>query len=317
MTAAIAGAAQTPVMIALVAFLMVGVGFAAEASWRRRQRLHGRLDEVANRRRVAGAKRSIRRSGDFKVWLATTSQAVLPIVPARDRVRTRELLDSAGLRDPGDVAKFFGIKTFGFVLGGVSTVGLVLWQHDVFDGIFRQCVAIVVGALLGNLLPEASVRMMRRRRQNRVRSSLANAIDLMIITANAGQSLDVTLIRVAKEIERMAPELAEEFKVTTSELQALPNRRDALENLASRTGVAEMRSLTATLIQTIRYGTPLSQALKTIAQELRQARLLLLEERAAKLPALLSLPLMLLIMPAVFIVTAGPAVLNLVDAFSN
>ena len=94
-------------------------------------------------------------------------------------------------------------------------------------------------------------------------------------------------------------------------------RATALRNLAERTGLRDMRSLTVALIQTIRYGTPLTQALRVLAAEMRQARVLALEEKAAKLPALLSLPLMLLIMPAVFIVTAGPAVLGLFDAFLN
>ena len=102
--------------------------------------------------------------------------------------------------------------------------------------------------------------------------------------------------------------------MTTSELRALPNRRQALENFALRAGIAEARSLTSTLIQTVRYGTPLTQSLKVLAAEQRVAKVLQLEEKAAKLPAILSLPLMLLIMPSIFIVTAGPAMLSIGDA---
>ena len=298
-------------------FVAVAVILVLEAGWRRRHRLNHRATVYAGRRRDLARQSPGGRTAIFDGWLPAVAKLILPVVPATERRQTKELLEGAGFRHPSGVVRFFGMKVASFVFGGLATLIVITSQRLLGGEPIWQSLAVLAGAFVGNLGPELMARLLRRRRQEKIRSSLANAIDLMIITANAGQSLDVAMARVAKEIARMAPELADELAVTTSELQALPSRRDALENLARRTGVTEIRSLTATLIQTIRYGTPLSQSLKALAHELRQTKLIRLEEKAAKLPALLSLPLMLLIMPAVFIVTAGPAVLNLIDAFSS
>jgi tight adherence protein C len=175
----------------------------------------------------------------------------------------------------------------------------------------------MVAAFGGGMLPELVVQQLARRRQKRIKEHLADAVDLMIIAANAGQSLDMSLGRVAEEMSRRAPALGEELQVTMSELRGFSDRRQPLENLARRTDLKEVKSVTATLIQTLRYGTPLTQSLKNLAREMREARMLALEEKAAKLPALLSLPLMLFIMPAIFVVTAGPAVIALGEAFGG
>ena len=161
------------------------------------------------------------------------------------------------------------------------------------------------------------MRQVARRRQRRIKEHLADAVDLMIIAANAGQSLDMSLGRVAEEMTRRAPALGEELGITISELRGFSDRRQPLENLARRTGLREVKSVSATLIQTLRYGTPLTHSLKNLAREMREARMLALEEKAARLPALLSLPLMLFIMPAIFVVPAGPAVIAIGEAFGR
>jgi tight adherence protein C len=235
---------------------------------------------------------------------------LLPLLGSRDRARMQALLAAAGLRDPAALARYIAVKLLAMATGALAALALAV--RGVAEGRpVLQLALVCLLAFVAGLLPEIVLKAIRRRRQAAIRASLADALDLMIIAANAGHSLEVALNRVGKEIAHMAPVLADELAVLGSELRALPSRRQALENLAQRTGLAEVRSLTATLIQTIRYGTPLTQALKALALEMRQAKLLLLEERAARLPALLSLPLMLLIMPAVFIVTAGPAVIRL------
>ncbi|WP_027133389.1 type II secretion system F family protein [Geminicoccus roseus] len=307
-----------PAAFAVLALLAAALIFAIEARWSAAARLSERACRHAGRRKSERAKQkhvtSMQVVGDA---LQKVASIVLPILAARDRVKTRELLEGAGIRDPRMLIRFVGIKVAFFAAGAAGTAVVVAREGSWADNPWQCLAATAVGAIAAGLVPELAIRYLRRRRRERIRSALADTIDLMIITSNAGQSLDVTLTRVAREVGRLAPELSDELVVTISELQALPDRRDALDNLARRTGLTEVRSLTATLIQTIRYGTPLTQALKALAQELRQFRLLALEEKAGKLPALLSLPLMLLIMPAVFIVTAGPAVLGLIDAFTK
>jgi tight adherence protein C len=118
-------------------------------------------------------------------------------------------------------------------------------------------------------------------------------------------------------MKSFAPALAGELSITMAELQALPDRTEALQNLGDRTGIREVQTFSLALIQTIRYGTPFAASLKALGQDLRQARMIALEERGAKLPALLSLPLILFIMPAVFVVVVGPAILSIMESFGR
>jgi tight adherence protein C len=235
----------------------------------------------------------------------------LPIMPQGDRASARALLAAAGFRDAPALDRYVILKLLAMVSGAVLGLGIAS-NHSVAQAQPIVNIGVIaVAVIVAGLIPEFVLKAIKRRRQLTIKGSLADAVDLMIIAANAGHSLDVALARVGREMTRMAPQLADELEVTISELRALSSRRQALENLATRTGLPEVRALTATLIQTIRYGTPLVQSLKALAQEMRQAKLLALEEHAARLPALLSLPLMLLIMPAIFVITAGPAIVGI------
>jgi tight adherence protein C len=290
---------------------------ATDRHVQRQARMRARFSHAfGSRRHASGLEHAaLLLSNEARAAFASIVRAagVLRILGTGDRGKVRLLLQSAGFRSTASLANFFGAKLIASILGVVAGLGLVANGTFAGQGLLQFAV-VFMGFFIGGLLPELVMRKVAARRQERVRIALPDAIDLLIIAANAGQSLEVALNRVGKEMTRNAPELADELRVTTSELRALPNRREALENLALRTGIAEVRSLTATLIQTIKYGTPLTQSLKILAAELRQAKLLRLEEKAAKLPALLALPLMLLIMPSIFIVTAGPAVLSIGEA---
>jgi tight adherence protein C len=241
----------------------------------------------------------------------------LQMLSQRDREKVAHLLTRAGWRSRE------AVDTYGTLKSVASLAGLVLGVSAVLVfGVGRgqpalQLVTVLVAAFGAGMLPEMVVRQVARRRQRRIKEHLADAVDLMIIAANAGQSLDMSLGRVAEEMTRRAPALGEELGITISELRGLSDRRQPLENLARRTELREVKSVSATLIQTLRYGTPLTQSLKNLAREMREARMLALEEKAARLPALLSLPLMLFIMPAIFVVTAGPAVIAIGEAFSR
>jgi tight adherence protein C len=310
----------TPSAISLAAAIAVA-GLAAlllvDHGLGRRDRVRLRLARACGRddsRDPSGhARRLVLGRGRALLDLLAEPLGLVPILRARDRAKMAALLTAAGFRDQAAFGRYVALKFLAMLLGGLAGMGLAL--EGVAEGRPVLQVALVCFmAFAFGLLPEAGLQAIRRRRRAAVRASLADALDLMIIVANAGHSLDVALVRVGRELEHMAPVLADEIAVTCSELRGLPNRRQALENLATRLDLPEVRSLTATLIQTIRYGTPLTQALKALALEMRQARILALEEQAARLPALLSLPLMLLIMPAIFIVTAAPAVIRIGDA---
>jgi tight adherence protein C len=121
--------------------------------------------------------------------------------------------------------------------------------------------------------------------------------------------------RVARELVRFQPVMAEELHVTGLELGFLPNRRDALQNLVQRIDIPAMRSFVNTLIQTERYGTPLAQALKLLSGEMREERMLKAEEKAAKLPAIMTVPMIVFILPAMFMLLIGPAIVDIIKAF--
>jgi tight adherence protein C len=147
-------------------------------------------------------------------------------------------------------------------------------------------------------------------RNRRFTRALPDVLDLLVICAEGGLSLDGALNRVSREFRRFLPEMADELGLTGIELGFLPSRRDALENLAKRVGIPGIQSLTHTLVQTERYGTPLAQSLRTLSTELREERMLKAEEKAAKLPATMTVPMILFILPAVFIILVGPAAIS-------
>jgi tight adherence protein C len=166
-------------------------------------------------------------------------------------------------------------------------------------------------------VPEVFVKNAIQKRRKLIQKGLPDTLDLLVICAEAGLALDAALIRVSREMERSAPEVADEFGLTAVELGFLPDRKQALKNLIKRVRLPSIRGVVNTLMQTEKYGTPLSQALRVLAAEYRSERMLKAEEKATKLPALLTVPLIVFIMPTLFIVLLGPAILRAIDGLSN
>jgi tight adherence protein C len=129
--------------------------------------------------------------------------------------------------------------------------------------------------------------------------------------------MDAAFARVARELGFSAPHLADEIGLTSVELGFLPNRRQALQNLAKRTDLAAVRGVVNTLVQTERYGTPLAHSLRVLSAEFRDERMLKAEEKAAKLPAILTVPMILFILPVLFVVLIGPAIINVIAHFNG
>jgi tight adherence protein C len=146
---------------------------------------------------------------------------------------------------------------------------------------------------------------------------LPEALELLVVCVEAGLALEDSIDRVTEELKLSQPVLAEELALTSADLKILPDRDIALHNLADRIAEPSVRSVVTTLSQTLRYGTPLAQALRTSAAELRSESLMTLEERANRLPTLLTVPMMLFILPTIFLIVGGPAVLRLTDILSH
>ncbi|MCZ6605851.1 MAG: type II secretion system F family protein [Alphaproteobacteria bacterium] len=176
-----------------------------------------------------------------------------------------------------------------------------------------KLITVVGAAAAGFYSPRIYVTNETQKRQKKLQKAMPDGLDLMVICAEAGLSLDATLNRVARELKTTWPELADEYGHTSIEISFLPERRQALENLTKRVTLPHMRALVNSLLQTERYGTPLAQALRVLAKEMRINRLMIAEEKAARLPAILTVPMILFILPALFVVLIGPAVLRVID----
>lgn len=177
---------------------------------------------------------------------------------------------------------------------------------------------IVAGALpVGALAPDLYVRNAADKRRAVLQKSLPDGLDLLVICAEAGLSLDAALQRVAREIVLSAPLLAEEFNLTALELGFLPDRKQALDNLNQRTDMPSIRAVVNTLKQSEKYGTPLAKSLRILSTEFRDERLMKAEEKAARLPVLMTLPMIAFIMPLLFIIILGSAAIQIMVTFHH
>ncbi len=170
---------------------------------------------------------------------------------------------------------------------------------------------------LGYKGPDMFLSNLIAKRTDAIRKGLPDALDLLVICAEAGLTVDASFSRVAKELGRAYPELGDEFAMTNIELSFLSERRQAFENLAYRVNLEAVKGVTTTMVQTERYGTPLASALRVLSAEFRNERMMRAEEKAARLPAIMTVPLILFILPTLFIVILGPAGCSIADAFSN
>lgn len=172
---------------------------------------------------------------------------------------------------------------------------------------------IIVPAALGWLLPSIFLSRSVAARSRAVNNGLPDALELLAVCIEAGISLENGLQRVATELKRSQPELADELAETWAEINILPDRDQALVNLAERVNTACIRSVVSTLSQTLRYGTPLARSLRVVASDVRADQLTAVEEKANRLPAMMTIPVMLFIMPTIFLIIGGPAGLKLMD----
>ncbi len=235
--------------------------------------------------------------------------------PIRDtQVKTiRQRLTRAGYRgrDAVLVYAFAKVVVPLLITGGV--VFFIFFVQPLDYSIVMQIGLVLAAALAGSILPDLWLKNTEQRRLTQVRRSLPDALDLMVICAEAGLSLDASLKRVSTEMARTSPILADEVAYTCLELRFLTDRRRAVESLPERIDLPAVRALSSTLIQTEKYGTPLAQALRVLGAEQRTERMLRAEEKAARLPAIMTVPLIVFILPALFVVLLGPGALTMMD----
>ncbi|KQN25629.1 pilus assembly protein TadC [Sphingomonas sp. Leaf33] len=224
-------------------------------------------------------------------------------------------LMQAGIRSKEwAVAVIFGRLVLPIVLG-LPVMYLVYGTDTFADWSPLKAYGLVAGAfILSYKAPDLYLKNKISKRQLAIRKGLPDALDLLVICAEAGLTVDAAFARVAKELGRAYPELGDEFQLTSIELGFLTDRRTAFENLAQRTDLDSIKGVVTTMIQTEKYGTPLASALRVLSAEFRNERMMRAEEKAARLPAIMTVPLILFILPVLFIVILGPAACSINDA---
>jgi tight adherence protein C len=230
------------------------------------------------------------------------------LVSDKDIEEFQLAIASAGLNPRAAVPTFIGVKAV--LLLGLPVVTAIYCYVNLIDPM-RMAMMVTVAIMIGIFGPNMFLTYLKRKHQEKLRKGLPDALDLLVVTAEAGMGIETALDRVAREIEANNRPLAISFLVLVQELRMLPDRRQALERFAQRSDFEGFKRLGGTLSQTLKYGTPLAQALRVLAAEMRQDRMLRIEEKAIRLPAVLVIPLILFIMPAVFISLVGPSVLQL------
>lgn len=295
-------------LLGAVLLSLGGATLIGHAIRMRREEMARRVELVAPRLAAAGAEAT-----------PPLTRMLLPQIPGGIPVRDRReiIRRLAVLRVPANRAMvvFSALRlvsvvaatALGFVIG--SAIPALADQPLI---VFLLAVGIGIG---GWFLPVMIVDRMVKSRVEAVASGLPDALELLVVCVEAGLALEDGIERIVVEMRHSHPPLAEELALTAADLKILPSRDQALANLADRVDVPRVRSVVTTLSQTMRYGTPLAQALRTVAAEMRNDSILQLEERANRLPTLLTLPMMLFIMPTIFLMVGGPAALRLIDTF--
>ena len=236
------------------------------------------------------------------------------IISPKDLNELQRALASAGFNPQKAVPVFIGFKFF-LVLGLpiIALAAIVFGEIQMPNAGYMVAATFIIAVMAPNWL----LQKLKAPYQESLRKGLPDALDLMVVAAEAGLGLESAVDQVAKEMARTNPSIAMEFGILVQELRILPSRTMALERLAERTGMPGFKQLSMTLSQTLKFGTPLAQALRIMASDMRQERQIRLEEKAVKLPAKLILPLILFILPSLFIALIGPSILEMGKTFGG
>lgn len=227
---------------------------------------------------------------------------------------SRDSLRQAGYRSDNHLVYFLAARAIvPIVLATIFFVYSVQVFGDSIPSNMRFA-AMAIGLVGGFYLPSLYIRNKISRRQLSIKRAWSDALDLLLICVESGMSIEAALQRVSREIGSQSVPLAEELTLTCAELSYLPDRRKAFENLGKRIGLPIVKSVVTSLIQSERYGTPLGQALRVLAQENRDMRMSEAEKKAAALPPKLTVPMILFFLPVIFVVILGPSMILVLAA---
>ena len=288
----------------LFALLMLAISFYGYRSYARPARLMERLGTPVSETSAV----SDMPAEPTTAWVVRIIQQVgekVPLSP-EDASATRRDLMMAGYKSDAALKVFFGIKVTGCIL-------LVIFSLLIRDSLPNPVLRIVIvffGGFVGYMLPGYILDKKIVKRQEILRLSLPDALDMMVVSVEAGLGLDQAIQHVGRELQGTHKELSEEFSLVNLEMRAGKRRSEALKNLAERTGEPELQKLVAILIQTDRFGTSMSESLRSHSDFLRIKRRQQAEERAGKVGVKLVFPIFFFILPSMLVVAAGPGMLQ-------
>jgi tight adherence protein C len=296
-------------LAAFASIIAVGLPFL------RGERFEARLKAVAERRRELANRR--RESYNTRNKLQLGGGAKWKELAIR-RFRLQDLLEAkslriqlarSGRRGQRAVVNFLFTRIsapIGLLIGSLVYTSLVLGDQP----LPMRMLVIIAATGIGNYMPQIMLRNQIAKRQLKLQRAYPDALDLIVICVESGMSIEAAFTKVTEQMIQGAPEIAEEFGLTTAELAFLNDRRQALDNLAERTGLPAFKSLSTTLQQSEKYGTPVAIGLRVLAKESRDSRMAAAEKKAAALPPKLTVPMILFFLPVLFIIIAGPAVIQ-------
>lgn len=296
-------------LIGAMMLVAAGLALIASSNRTRDRQLARRIELVEPIISFAKTNKGPRSTGDDPFRIPSHK---IPMASRREIIRHFSRLGVSADR----ALTFFALTRL--CLGAIA--GALVWFETRHIAAFAASpilpIAIMAMAAIGAwFLPKFFIDYGVKQRAKAVRAGLPDALELLVVCIEAGLSLEDGLSRVVVEIKQSQPALADELGLTLADLKILPSRDQALINLADRVDVPSVRAVVMTLTQTLRYGTPLAQSLRVVASEMRNDFLVEMEERANRLPAFLTLPVMLFLMPTIFLVVGGPAALRIMDAF--
>ncbi|MEH3106814.1 MAG: type II secretion system F family protein [Sphingomonas fennica] len=278
----------------------------------RREQLKAGITASASRRRakLAPTSRATDRMRSFLSSFRVLQETQLKAAQVQ--------LMRAGIRSKDTaVAIIFLRMMLPLSIGGIMAVGIygIGWFPE--WGWLKRYALFAGSLFLSYKAPDLWVKNRITKRAAAIRKGLPDALDLLVICAEAGLTVDASFSRVSRELCKGYPELGDEFALTAIELGFLTDRRMAFENLAMRNDLESIRGVVTTMIQTEKYGTPLASALRVLAAEFRHERMMKAEEKAARLPAIMTVPLILFILPVLFVVILGPAGCSIADTLGK
>lgn len=318
----LAGALPFSSNTAIIAVAALAAFVSVIALWQatfERDRVAPRLKALAARRdeliHATTARRRGRSRRAVKLSLMQQLAQRFSLLSEQAMVAAMAKLAPAGWRSRDAAVTYLLARAFAPIIFVAATGVFVFFAAHLSH--WERLLALIVSVPAGAAAPDIFVRNAADKRRAILQKSLPDGLDLLVICAEAGLTLDAGLQRVAREIALAAPLLADEMNITALELGFLPDRRQAIDNLNYRTDTAGIRAVVNTLKQSEKYGTPLARSLRTLSTEFRDERLMKAEEKAARLPVLMTLPMVAFIMPLLFIVLLGPAFIKIISSLAG